>query len=65
MYWIYIAILLCSLYVLYLYLLNHIETFITRSSRNRGRRHFREFWANIFQKINIRNIYGRLRKTIS
>ena len=63
MYWIYIAILLCSLYLLYLF--NYTETFITRSSRNRGKRHFREFWANIFEKFNIRNIYDRLRKTIS
>lgn len=56
MYWIYIAILLYILYVLYLF--NNIETFITRSSRNRNRRYFREFWTNIFKKINIRNIYG-------
>ena len=49
MYWIYIAILLCSLYLLYLF--NYTETFITRSSRNRGKRHFREFWANIFEKL--------------
>ena len=65
MYWINIAFILCSLYLSYLLLFTSIETFITRSSRNRSRRNFREFWANLFQKINIRNIYGRLRKTIS
>lgn len=63
MYWIYIAIILCCLYLLYLYRLP--ETFITRSSRNQYRRRFREFRTNLYEKINIRNIYGRLRKTIS
>lgn len=68
MYWIYIAIVLCSLYILYLsylHIFTSIETFITRSSRNRGRRQFRKLWNNFSEKINIRNIYGRLHKTIS
>ena len=65
MYWIYIAIILCSLYLLYLYLFTSIETFITRSSRNRQKRYFREVWNKFTGKINIRNIYGRLHKTIS
>ena len=65
MYWIYIATIFISLYLLYLYLLNHTETFITRSSRNRTIRHFRTFRTNFAKKINIKNIYGQLRKTIS
>lgn len=67
MYYIYIAILLSSLYVLYLsylYRFTSIETFITRSSRNRNIRYFRELWNKSSEKINISNIYGWLHKTI-